>query len=912
MDLMTGTGTGRTPASGQRTGGSTGSSSLGVGRRILRTRGFPVAVALLLAAFAYAGLAGYQTSRLHRIPGDGLVVDGDTVVSADSRWPGLAPGDRIVEVAGTEMHLVTVPHRMTEVPVSGETATLTVVRGGGGDAATRFRVPAPIAPLPPIHTIGVWVRFMVGCLTLLLGVVGFVLRPGSRVGWLFLTFCLTFSTMILFPLALAPWLSLFPTVQGITFALNTAIGVHTFCELPRRLALVERHPWLPGLLYVPSVAISVAALLAPDSYLPATVAGLYALIGCAAVLALLATGLARARRDAQDRVHAQYRVLLIGVTLGLFIPIVIEVARTAADFGAKWFVHFNAIPTVIYPAVIAYALLRRNVLGADRFTAVVVSYGAALALAGAGCGALLIGVPLVLYGKADVSPMALAIVSAAGALSIAPLYRVAKRLVDRRFQRSSTPAAQLAVGLREVARLVAANDRDAALTRVFVALRALGSDEAALYVADPSGRSLVRERAIGSWAPGTRSVIEVDGPLGRALAIDTAAGVAAFAESTLPDDAQDALWSVGMALCAAVPAGGTVAGMLALGPRASGERYGVIEQDQLVLLAAQVGILLERARSGGQLGRYRIERRLGVGGMAEVHLAWQSGPGGFERRVALKQPLPHITEDPALLAAFLDEARLASSVQHPCIAQILEVGRDGSSYFMAMEYVDGLSLRALLRAIKEPVPLDRALAVMDSLLRALECAHRATDAHGHLLKLVHRDVTPANLLVSSDGDVKLVDFGIALAATRLQVTRVGAVKGTAAYMSPEQRAGKDVDHRSDVFGAGLLLFEMLATHRPWPDGAPVVPATPPTLPIPDPVYRVICRALSWPPADRFASAEDMRVALVDACRPTAAAEHHDLARWIVDARIESARAAAAADSPPPPTATRTADAVRSS
>jgi serine/threonine-protein kinase len=345
--------------------------------------------------------------------------------------------------------------------------------------------------------------------------------------------------------------------------------------------------------------------------------------------------------------------------------------------------------------------------------------------------------------------------------------------------------------------------------------------------------------------------------------------------------------------------------MLAIGPHASGEPYGTLEQHQLVMLAAQVGLLLERAKGGGHLGRYRIERRLGIGGMAEVHLAWQIGPGGFERRVALKQPLPHITEDPTLLAAFLDEARLASSMQHPCIAAILEIGRDGNSYFMAMEYIDGLSLRALLRAFKhEAVPLPRALAVMDSLLRALEAAHRATDAHGAPLRLVHRDVTPANVMVSTDGDIKLVDFGIALAASRLQITRAGTVKGTAAYMSPEQRAGRDVDHRSDVFGAGLLLYELLAGYRPWPDGAPVAaPPMIPPAPVPDAVMAVITRALAWPPGDRFASAEAMRTALLDACRPVAPAEHADLAQWVIAGRQQL-------DAPAPliPTATTTATA----
>jgi hypothetical protein len=870
------------------------SVSVGLGRRIARAPGAWIAAVLLLGAIGFAALAAHQTAHLARIRGDGLATDGAVVVSADARWPGVAPGDVVVGVAGRPIADRTAAHRFAEVPVHDD-ATVTFRRGD-----TTFTVAATAESLPPFHGATAWMRFLDAALIVLLGALGFALRPGTRIGWLFFLFCVSIEANLLFPLALAPWLVVFPAAQAATFSLSTALGIHTFCEMPRRPGWVERRPWLPALLYVPPALILLGVALDPHSHTPGLAAGMFSLLGCIATLGLLLAGAARARREADARLAPQYRVLIAGVTIGLLVPVAFHVFREVNGLDQKWLVHLNAVPVVVYPAAVAWSLLRQNVLGADRYTATVVAYAATLAVVGAGCAAVLIGLPLALSGRVGSSPLVLVATTAAASLGAAPLYRRLKAAVDRRFQRHGASAEQLNARLREVVRLVATGDRDAAIAGAFDAVALLGGERAALYVLDPARRELVRERWSGEG--GEVDALAAAGPLGAALRLDAPGGVDAFSAAPLPYEAQDELWAMGLALAAAIPARGVVAGMLAVGPRSSGSRYTAAEQSYLALLAAQVGLVLERGTDGGQIGRYRVERRLGVGGMAEVHLAWQVGPGGFERRVALKRPLPHVTEDPELVAMFLDEARLAANLRHPNIAQVLEVGRDGGTYFIAMEYVDGVSLRTLLRANgRRPVKIARALAIADALLRALGAAHDATDARDRPLGLVHRDVTPSNVLLSVDGEVKLVDFGVALAAARLQVTRAGTVKGTPTYMSPEQKSGRDVDRRSDVFAAGVILHELLAGRTPWADGPPPrPPSRPAVMPLGDDVdprvHAVVTRALEWSPSQRFATAEEMRVALLAACAPIVPEPAAELAAAVLAAR-DSAAAAQHTDEP---------------
>ena len=218
---------------------------------------------------------------------------------------------------------------------------------------------------------------------------------------------------------------------------------------------------------------------------------------------------------------------------------------------------------------------------------------------------------------------------------------------------------------------------------------------------------------------------------------------------------------------------------------------------------------------GTRLGKYTLERLLARGGMAELYLARQGGAKGFEKLVALKLVLPHLAGDAHFLEMFLDEARLAGRLDHPNIAQVLDLGEADGEHFMAMEYVHGVNVRDLLARAEEAgaLPLDAALTIVVDACRGLHYAHELADEGGAPLGIVHRDVSPSNLLVRYDGVVKLVDFGIAKAANRNQQTATGILKGKSGYMSPEQCRGLPVDRRSDIFGLGILLYELTTCQR---------------------------------------------------------------------------------------------------
>jgi len=220
-----------------------------------------------------------------------------------------------------------------------------------------------------------------------------------------------------------------------------------------------------------------------------------------------------------------------------------------------------------------------------------------------------------------------------------------------------------------------------------------------------------------------------------------------------------------------------------------------------------------RASAERALGAYVLERKLGTGGMAEVFLARRTGPHGFSKRVAIKKILPELARDPQLIQMFCDEARLAASLNHPNIAQVLEFGEQDGELYLVMEHVDGVSCSTLLRAVSErgeTIPTGPALVIAHDVLLALGFAHEATDENGLPLGVVHRDVSPSNILVSRIGTVKLIDFGITRSFIAERRTYPGELKGKLRYMSPEQILGADVDARSDLFAAGIVLAEMLA------------------------------------------------------------------------------------------------------
>ncbi len=218
------------------------------------------------------------------------------------------------------------------------------------------------------------------------------------------------------------------------------------------------------------------------------------------------------------------------------------------------------------------------------------------------------------------------------------------------------------------------------------------------------------------------------------------------------------------------------------------------------------------------LGRYRLITELARGGMGVVHLAVVRGVAGFTKLLVVKELRPEFLEDEAFVSMFFEEARLAARLNHPNIVQTIEVGSEGQRRFLAMEYLEGQSFQRILRRARrlgEPVSLGAQLRVLVEVLSALEYAHSLTGLDGSALGLVHRDVNPHNVLVTYEGHIKLIDFGIAKAGDAEIETQGGVLKGKTTYMAPEQAACEPVDRRADVFAVGLMLWEAVVGRRPW-------------------------------------------------------------------------------------------------
>ncbi|MDP9036069.1 MAG: serine/threonine protein kinase [Myxococcota bacterium] len=281
-----------------------------------------------------------------------------------------------------------------------------------------------------------------------------------------------------------------------------------------------------------------------------------------------------------------------------------------------------------------------------------------------------------------------------------------------------------------------------------------------------------------------------------------------------------------------------------------------------------------------RLGPYELIQRLATGGMAEVYLARRAGPHGFQKTVAVKRILPQFARDADFVAMFVDEARVCARLGHPNIVQVFDFGEQDGELYMAMEYVDGTTGARLVRAAAasaEEIPLDVCLYITLSILRALEHAHSARDEEGKPLRLVHRDVSPGNVLIDRSGAVKLTDFGIARAAEIERRTDAGQLKGKLGYMSPEQVVGRELDARSDIFTLGIVLAEMLILRPLFSGGkeldvllrirdADLAAIDRAGNRVPDDVRAVLFRALARDPMLRWSSAASFAEGLEDVVR----------------------------------------------
>jgi serine/threonine protein kinase len=299
------------------------------------------------------------------------------------------------------------------------------------------------------------------------------------------------------------------------------------------------------------------------------------------------------------------------------------------------------------------------------------------------------------------------------------------------------------------------------------------------------------------------------------------------------------------------------------------------------------------------LGRYALYEEIAAGGMATVHFGRLIGPVGFSRTVAIKRLHPQFAKDPEFVSMFLDEARLAARIRHPNVVPTLDVVAVEGELFLVMEYIEGESLARVIGAARHAglrLPIAHAVAILAGTLYGLHAAHEATNERGEPLELVHRDVSPQNILVGTDGVPRVLDFGVAKAAGRLQTTREGQLKGKIAYMAPEQLQGGKIDRRVDVFAAGVVLWEALTGVRLFRGDSDVEvfgkvmqgSVTPPSSlvhDVPPALDAIVMRALSRAPDDRFESARTMARALERSVTPVPASDVADFVAGIAAASL---------------------------
>lgn len=276
-------------------------------------------------------------------------------------------------------------------------------------------------------------------------------------------------------------------------------------------------------------------------------------------------------------------------------------------------------------------------------------------------------------------------------------------------------------------------------------------------------------------------------------------------------------------------------------------------------------------------GRYHLERLIGRGGMGEIYMARMEGPRGFRKQVCIKKILPHLAQEAEFVARFIDEANIVVSLTHGNIVPVFDMGEVDGQYFIAMEYIPGRDLRDIMKryhAREEQMPLSLALYVITETCKGLAYAHKKNDDGGNSLNIVHRDVSPSNILLSREGVVKLTDFGIAKAVSKLGKSITGRLQGKFCYMSPEQASGKSVTFRSDIFSLGSVAYEVITGVRPFEGNSDMATLDlvreanlePPSAhleDLPNQLDDVLLKAMALDPEDRFEDASLLASALID-------------------------------------------------
>ncbi|MFC1642981.1 serine/threonine protein kinase [Myxococcota bacterium] len=302
-----------------------------------------------------------------------------------------------------------------------------------------------------------------------------------------------------------------------------------------------------------------------------------------------------------------------------------------------------------------------------------------------------------------------------------------------------------------------------------------------------------------------------------------------------------------------------------------------------------------------QQQRYKVLEKIASGGMAEVFRAESAGLEGFKKTVAIKRVLPHLSEKKQFIGMFLDEARLSAHLSHSNCVQVFDIGVGDNAYFIVMEYVDGADLKAIIehrRKLGSGMPFEEACLICVRLCEGLAYAHELKDSRGHGLRIVHRDLSPPNVLITRHGEVKIVDFGLAKANSQLERSEPGIIKGKFSYLAPEAATGAPVDGRTDIFAVGIILWELLANRRLFladtdfetvrlVQAAHIPPLRPFNALIPAQLDAILAKALAADPAQRYPSArdlgQDLNAMLFKSGRPVSS---FDIARLVEPVRGE--------------------------
>jgi serine/threonine-protein kinase len=273
--------------------------------------------------------------------------------------------------------------------------------------------------------------------------------------------------------------------------------------------------------------------------------------------------------------------------------------------------------------------------------------------------------------------------------------------------------------------------------------------------------------------------------------------------------------------------------------------------------------------------RYRVVEKLESGGMAEVFRAESEGLQGFRKQVAIKRVLPHLSSKKKFIQMFLDEARLSAQLSHSNCVQVFDIGVGDNAFFIVMEFVDGANLKSVIEALKkkgQEFPVECAVYISLEICKGLSYAHELTDQNGQPLHIVHRDISPPNVLITKFGEIKIVDFGLAKANSQLEKSEPGIIKGKFSYLSPEAAMGQEVDARTDVFAVGIMLWELLAGQRlflgdtDFQTVKKVQAAVVPSISqinrrVPAELERIINKSLARDPSQRYATARDLGLEL---------------------------------------------------